>query len=325
MQETNYYDIKAISNSSLSWLKESPKTFKENMNNRTEERESKSLKSGKLIHSFILEPDSFAVSNVTPVDGLMGKFIEEVVNIEQHGTIEEIERRYEAAYSCAGFKLSPEVVFRNFNKEVNQDFYKFLLNTEGKICLSEPDFNMINNCKSNLVNHKKANSLLFNDFILKSNNRILVEETISFELDGIKCKAKPDKVIINDETKTVILIDLKTTSKSLNKFSDSYNNYEYGRQLAWYEQGLKISLNLHDYKFRYYIIAVQTNKFNEVAVFAISNKQIDKGRLQYQQLFDLYKQHLKYGFDYPIEYYLSDGAVELREEEYDKSEINNEV
>ena len=34
----NYYDIKAISNSSLSWLKESPKVFQENMNNKVPNR-----------------------------------------------------------------------------------------------------------------------------------------------------------------------------------------------------------------------------------------------------------------------------------------------
>lgn len=318
----NYYDIKAISNSSLSWLKESPRTFKENMNNKSEERESKSLKSGKLIHSFILEPDTFAVSNVTPVEGMLGTFIQELVNIEQNGTVKE-EEKFKIAYNKAGFKLSLEAVLKNFSKENSQDFYKFLLNTQNKVCLTEQEFNMINNCKQNLINHKKSNALLFNDFILSKDNEIIIEKGIEFEIDDIKCKAKPDKIIINHKNKTVDLIDLKTTNKNVNKFYNSYSNYGYGRQLAFYKQALLNTRKLEGYTFNFYIIVVQTNKFNEVAVFKLTEKQIEDGKLQYQQLIELYKNHLKYGFDYPLEYYMSsDGAVELKEEDvYDNTDI----
>lgn len=311
----NYYDIKAISNSSLSWLKESPKVFQENMNNKSEERESKSLKNGKIIHNFILEPDKFAVADVAPVEGMMGRFIEELVNIESNGTIEEQERRYATAYTKAGFKLSIDVVLKNLNKDDNQNFYKFLLNTNGKTCLSPIDFKMLNNIKDNLIRHKKANWLLFNDMFLQFKNTILIEKTLEFEIDDIKCKAKPDKVIINHENKTVFLIDLKTTSKSLNKFYSSFELYEYGRQLAFYKDALISVYGLENYEFNCYIVAVQTVKYNEVAVFRITDNQLEKGKKQYLKLFNLYKEHTKYGFEFPLEYYLSaTGEVELKEE-----------
>jgi hypothetical protein len=311
----NYYDIKAISNSSLSWLKESPKVFQENMNNKADERESKSLKNGKIIHSFILEPDSFAVSDVEPVEGMMGRFIEELVKIELNGTIEEQERRYATAYTKAGFKLSIDVILKNLNKDDNQNFYKFLLNTNGKTCLSVVDYKMLTNIKNNLTQHKKATWLLFNDMFLKFKNTILIEETLEFEIDDIKCKAKPDKVIINHENKQVFLIDLKTTSKAINKFYESFQVYEYGRQLAFYKDALITKYGLENYDFACYIIAVQTVKYNEVAVFRITDKQLDKGKKQYLELFNLYKEHKKYGFEFPLDYYLSaTGEVELKEE-----------
>ena len=56
----NYFDVKAVSNSSLSWLKDgSPKYFKMRFDGELKEEKKTYFEKGQQIHMYILEPEEF--------------------------------------------------------------------------------------------------------------------------------------------------------------------------------------------------------------------------------------------------------------------------
>lgn len=304
--EENYFKIDGISNSSLGWLKQSPILFKNLSSGDYEQKESLSLERGSLLHLYILEPDKFVVSDVVPITGMMGNFIKEVY---KSGDLE-------AAYKKSGFKWSFDKVVEKFNDSLNQKYFNFLKESNGKLSISKQNLWLIEKAKTNLTNNKKSFDLLFNDFIHEKNGvEIFNEYPIEFEYEGIKCKAKIDKLFIDHKNKKIVLVDLKTTGKPISKFKESVQFYEYNRQLAWYKLAINTKFKL-DYEFEIFIIAIAMDtSCDEVIVYKIPNKLIASGEDSYKKLINLYKEHLKYGFDFPIEYYQSkDGSVLL---EYD--------
>lgn len=304
--EDNYFNINAISNSSLGWLKQSPILFKNSTTFGYEKKDNLSLERGSLLHLFILEPQKFIVADIKPITGMLGTFIKEMSKSDD----------LEQAYKKSGFTLSLEKVKENFMKEESQSYYKFLKQSDGKLAIPSRTKYLLDKAKDNLIANKKSNDLLFNDFIHSKNNiEIYIEYVIEFLYEGVNCKAKIDKFFIDHKNKKIILVDLKTTGKPMYKFKESFLFYEYNRQLAFYKKAIQLKFGL-DYDFEIFIVAVALDTaHDEAAVFKISNELIKSGEDSYNNLINLYKEHLKYGFDFPMEYYLSkDGSIKLEYE-----------
>lgn len=60
-----------------------------------------------------------------------------------------------------------------------------------------------------------------------------------FTFEGTDCKALLDGLVINHDSKKIIPFDLKTTSKGVFNFYDSYIHYGYYRQAAFYTTAVK--------------------------------------------------------------------------------------
>lgn len=89
----------------------------------------------------------------------------------------------------------------------------------------------------------------YNDLLKKPGVEIKYQWAMTFDYRGVLCKALPDVVIIDHNTKELHLIDLKTTGQS--KFK-TYREKKYFRQLAFYSIPL---LEMYpDYNFNYYIL-----------------------------------------------------------------------
>ena len=59
----------------------------------------------------------------------------------------------------------------------------------------------------------------------------------------------------------------------------------------------------------------ESNQQVPTIILYITNELIKSGEDSYNNLINLYKEHLKYGFDFPMEYYLSkDGSIKLEYE-----------
>lgn len=308
MSEQNYYAKEDISNSDLGELKMSPRRF---VMRKQQEMQTKSgaMQLGTLIHQFTLEPENFVMADVEPVGGKMGEYIKAYFELEKSGIPED--KISDTAYRAAQYKEShskPNTVYKSFrNKPENVAFYEFLKKADGKIALNNKDKQIIEGCLMSLRSHVVANKLLFaeNGENIESFN----EKEMYFEQEGVNCKSKLDRVIVNHNDKTVTLVDLKTTSSqvygeciSLNTktgvllrdwhvtgFMYSCLQYSYHRQLAFYENALQAEYP--DYTVESFIIAIDTKGSYDCAIYKLPNEWLVEGREEIKCLLSEYKHY----------------------------------
>ena len=118
-----------------------------------------------------------------------------------------------------------------------------------------------------------------------------MQEATDFEMDTIQvhnekfldCKLNDykfglkgyiDKYIIDDETKTITIIDLKTTAKPLESFAETVDFYNYWLQAAVYS--LIVVKNVDENQKNYKIIFkfVVIDKYDQVYVFPVSEETL---------------------------------------------------
>ena len=172
---------------------------------------------------------------------------------------------------------------------------------------------MLKRIKDNLDEHKKAKELLDDSLYDDANN----EFHINWEFKGVQCKSLLDRVIFDHINKKIILIDLKTTSDVWN-FKHSVEEFDYYRQITYYLLAITwymkdCGIDISDYDFEAYIIAIQTNGNNEVRVFNMFDEQeiLDRKDTITYALSEI-SYHIDSGnWDHSRNYYEGDGIEKL--------------
>lgn len=325
-------EITHVSHSSLSALKVSPQYFVKYVN-RELSKDSKSLDLGSAIHCFILENDQFndryIVSDVDVVGGMMGTFIEALVENEKYlqtsvydsteDTPEEFaihseEHLYEICYLKAGFKTPLAGVIKKLADEKNQNYLNFLREVKDKLVLSQEDFDIILKCADSVKNHALAGNICNTASITGAEP----EKEISWTSKGFNVKSIIDNLILDKEKKLVTIVDLKTTAKSVYNFTRSYASYGYYRQMAIYRKAVHSYLdemgeNSMDYDIKQYIVAVQTTGLCECVVYEPDNTDLSIAIDEFDSLLDRLKWHQDHNrWDYPMEYYKNDGVIKIK-------------
>ena len=153
----------------------------------------------------------------------------------------------------------------------------------------------------NLMSHKKARKLILEEGTSSEDCEVFFEKEIYWEslvsinkkaeeLEMLTCKSKLDILIIDKTNKKVTIADLKTTGKSLRQFKESYKDYKYYRQLAYYKDAAAFYLafmgikDVEKWKFQIYIIAVEKGLSNDVAVFEPAETDLIQGAKEYKSL-----------------------------------------
>ena len=260
-----YYKDKRISNSSLSYINPeqggSPRKFKDYLDGNLEHLETPSLYHGSMIHKFILEPDTFAVADVERPSDTIVKIMEKVYNITKGEVETDINKYHEYIFGSArelnyGQTWKPDTLIKKVIDQ-GKDYYDFLLRADGKVCIDQKMAGMLSAIKDSITTHKAASDLLFTG---EGEN-----ESEYFWGPNQAYKSKIDRY---QKTGTKVnLIDLKTTSKSVEMFRDSFEYYHYDRQMAFYVDALEDNYMLVD---KVYIIAVETTGYYQVRVFELS-------------------------------------------------------
>ena len=325
MSDQNYFAKEDISNSDLGELKLSPRRF---LMRKQQEMQSKSgaMQLGTLIHMFTLEPEKFIMADIEPVSGKMGEYIKAYFELEKSGIPED--KIPETAYAAAQYKEShtkPATVLKSFkNKPENIAFYNFLKEADGKIALNQKDKQIIEGCLMSLKGHVVSNKLLF---VEDESVETFSEKELYFEQEGVKCKSKADRLIVDHKAKTVKLIDLKTTSNQVygecislgtktgillrdwhvTGFMYSCLQYSYHRQLAFYENAVKAEYP--GYEVESFIVAVDTKGSYDCAVFQLPAEWLESGQKEIKSLLSEYKHYkqannfgVKQGFESTVTY-----------------------
>ena len=315
-----YEDNTRISNSAIGWfLKKGPRYLRDMLDGKEEGLKLPQLERGTMIHEYILQPDEFW-NDYTMLDYEVPKvkqqkdFCEAYANSLELTEDDKMLQAYKSSYSN---NKSSEIVLKEATELCNK--YASYIEAiqrqkENKKVISGADLNMLKNIKKNIEEHKKANELLQDIPGVETHN----EFHINWECKGIKCKSLLDRCIFDYANQKIILIDLKTTSDVWN-FKHSVEEFDYYRQIAYYlsaitwymyqDQGIDIS----NYDFEAYIIAIQTNSNNEVRVFNMFNEKelLDRKNIISDALTEISYHISSNNWDHSRIYYESDGTEEL--------------
>lgn len=320
-----YEDLTRISNSNIGWfLKKGPRYLKEMLDGK-EGLKASFLDKGTMIHEYILQSEEFwkdytildfAVPKVKQQKDLL-EFYSSARLVDPFASEDDILlKSYEAAYNN---NKSKEKKIQEAKElvELYQNYIEYFKNKDSKKVISFADLNMLKAIKKNMEDHKKANELLFNypeTFEVHNEFHINWEYPNASSLGDLPCKSLLDRVMIDHTNKKIILVDIKTTADVYN-FKHSVEEFDYCRQLAYYWLAIhwyfknELKLNIEEYEYETYIVAVQSHDGYEVRVFKFNPKTIEERLVTIDYAIKRIAWHKDNNlWDHMKEYYDEDGA-----------------
>ena len=320
-----YEDLTRISNSNIGWfLKKGPRYLKEMLDGK-EGLKASFLDKGTMIHEYILQPEEFWKDYII-LDFAVPKVKQQKKLLEFYSTARLVDpfasednillKSYEAAYNN---NKSKEKKIQEAKElvELYQNYIEYFRNKDSKKVISFADFNMLKAIKKNMEDHKKANELLFKypeTFEVHNEFHINWEYPNASTLGDLPCKSLLDRVMIDHTNKKIILVDIKTTADIYN-FKHSVEEFDYCRQLAYYWLAIhwyfknELKLNIEEYEYETYIVAVQSHDGYEVRVFKFNSKAIEERLVTIDYAIKRIAWHKDNNlWDHMKEYYDEDGA-----------------
>lgn len=324
-----YEDLTRISNSNIGWfLKKGPRYLKEMLDGK-EGLKASFLDKGTMIHEYILQPEEFwkdyiildfAVPKVKQQKDLL-EFYANTKMVDPLASEDDILlMSYNSAYSN-NKSIDKRIQEAKELVETYQNYIEYFRNKDSKKVISFADLNMLKTIKKNMEDHKKANELLFNypeTFEVHNEFHINWEYPNASSLGDLPCKSLLDRVMIDHTNKKIILVDIKTTADVYN-FKHSVEEFNYCRQLAYYWLAIhwyfknELKLNIEEYEYETYIVAVQSHDGYEVRVFKFNSKAIEERLVTIDYAIKRIAWHKNNNlWDHMKEYYDEDGAELLQ-------------
>ena len=304
-----YYKVKRVSNSSLSWFQNSPKYFKLMFDKEISEKTESYFEKGEQIHQYILEPEEFDKNYIfldyeTPKSAQQKQFCESFGSYKKGTKEEKLIRAYKEAYTT---KESDEKVLEKATQlaKTYDSFIKYIkIAPMYTSILSNSMRNQLNESRTSLLEHVKGKELMYNeDNSLFGNTPELFIQN-EFQIfwtfpNGVECKSMIDRIVIDHKNKKIALIDLKTSSH-LPEFKDKFKEYRYYRQLAfywlaihWYFKNNLTDKNIAEYQKETYVVAIGTKDPIEVKVFEITDQSLTEGLNEIDQIMRELDWHFK--------------------------------
>lgn len=320
-----YEDLTRISNSNIGWfLKKGPRYLKEMLDGK-EGLKASFLDKGTMIHEYILQPEEFwkdyiildfAVPKVKQQKDLL-EFYANAKMVDPLASEDDILlMSYNSAYSN-NKSIDKRIQEAKELVETYQNYIEYFRNKDSKKVISFADLNMLKAIKKNMEDHKKANELLFKypeTFEVHNEFHINWEYPNASSLGDLPCKSLLDRVMIDHTNKKIILVDIKTTADVYN-FKHSVEEFDYCRQLAYYWLAIhwyfknELKLNIEEYEYETYIVAVQSHDGYEVRVFKFNSKAIEERLVTIDYAIKRIAWHKNNNlWDHMKEYYDEDGA-----------------
>ncbi len=325
-----YEDNSRISNSAIGWfLNKGPSYLRRMLDGKEEGLDLPQLRKGTMIHEFLLQPDIFwddymVCSGTKPKSAQAQNFCENLINSVEIEPDKRALEAYRKSYSIVG---KSEASMLSQALKMSEEYHDYIeaLKTK-KTLISQYDLDQLIAIRKKVYEHKLAGKLLrragdhgsvhvYHEFQI--NWDYYVSDMLNHgALTPIACKSLLDSCTFDWENKECTIMDIKTTAK-LWHFEDSMNEYDYCRQLRFYYNAVKwyldtLGLDSSDFKFMYYIIAIDTTGSNEVRVFNITDKQAsERGDVIYNAMQDILW-HIGTGdWEHSVTYYEGDGSETL--------------
>ena len=328
MEAKERYKVETVSHSGLVALSKSPVAYRGYK--AREERSTAGMNLGSAIHCKVLEPNEFnkryKVSKYEIPSGKNAVFVSTLYSTWAQSGLGSISEEYQEEWVTNAFEKSelkgtPAKAWESFRGDTDsskklQKYWDYLEESEGLFQLSPSDLETITACRGSIEHHKKAMELLYGYGLSDTYNELdIVWKHPKFKF---KMRSIIDKLIVDSFTKTIMVVDLKTSAKDIHSFSQPYTSYKYYRQLPLYKEAAiwyaenELKLDITEWAVESYIVGVQTTGHNECAVYKPSNMDLIKGSAENLLMLERMEWHFENNeWDYPKEYYEGDGALTL--------------
>jgi hypothetical protein len=329
-----YEDNTRISNSAIGWfLNKGPAYFRNMLDGKEKGLDLPQLRKGTMIHEFLLQPDQFWNDYVLfdgdkPKSAQAQKFCENLINTVEIELNKQLSEAYRKSYSIVG-KSEDKILSEALKISVEYKDYIEAIKSK-KILISQYDLDQLMKIQNNVEEHKLANKLLqkagdyknihiYHEFQINWDYWI-IDELNHGAYTSIACKSLLDSCTFNFDTRTCTIMDIKTTAK-LWHFEDSMKEFDYCRQLCFYQEAvywyltnvLELSNSEIDkWRFEFYIIAIDTTGSNEIRVFRLFTPQVTSRGVTIHDFMKVYLWHLGTGnWEHSYDYYTGDGSETL--------------
>jgi hypothetical protein len=319
-----YRDYDGISNSELSSFRNGVEYYLYEQKNKKTSTSSQSLgtlvhkyllEKDSFYEEYVVSP-KFSTISIPGDNTNILQFIVECVNKDLFvfdnnedgelivGLKREEDAVYNAILSSIGSKQSLTAVAKSAFKY--KEYIHFLVNNKGKSYVSPEDYSLCEHYFSTLSQHlgyctvsctKSKNVKRFVEEpivwqeCIEINDAALIDSKITVP---VVLKAKLDEIYVDYDKKVINLNDFKTDSDPVRIFRKSFLKYQYYRQLAFYKKALEIWALEHvekdytkfitEWTINVYITALHTKEPYEVAVYRLTQRELEEGTRTYQTL-----------------------------------------
>ena len=234
--EAQYRAVQMDSSSSLKEFSQNRKKYHKKyiLNERVEEEDNKAATTGRVVETLLLEPEEFdnrfhmSVITSAPT-GLMLDFVEALYKHTAAATNEDgvLTRNFEDickdAYVDSGFKIKLDAVLNKFVGSDAEVYYKEIreVRAKGLTVVTTQD---VENAEK-IVQELKTNEFTAEIVNLVPSARYSIYNQLQvegYEVDGHMFKSMMDKVIVDHNSKTVQVYDLKCTWSVENFYEEYY-------------------------------------------------------------------------------------------------------
>ena len=344
MERNNYFERKAVSRSLLSELTRHPQRAKAMLDGTAVRVESDAMNFGSMFDSLMFDTaKEFAFKYRVQqyenpwTDGRTnkGKFtsalkfiMDEILANDANADLDTI---FMQAYTQAGIK-NPNVydLIAEFVEVGGRDWASEYMMASKITLITQEDYNKAAARKAMLINNEYVGDMFVMDVpeshhVFKGDIEIVYQADISFEVEGVECKALPDILIIDHKQRTIQIVDLKTTSSYNQNVMSSFMKFGYDYQAAWYTLALEAVTDQEGELYGYTVspsflfVFIDTVQGYEPICVKMSELDVDcaiNGGIRYGKyrkgILDIFREYLWHVetdlWDYPMEYYRNDGV-----------------
>ena len=280
---------------------------------------------GRVLHCLLLEPanfdNQFAVmtskipseNNKKIIDNIFRNYL---VNQNNTLTLEDYSKDILTHLLTINLHQSLKTDQQRLDKiltDENNEYFEFLKLSLGKTVI---DQTILNNCKISL-DVIKANddvrALLQLDKIQEDDeievyNELIVsmsDKNLPFGFKGVL-----DNVVVDHNSKTLFINDLKTSGKSIQDFPESVDYYKYWIQGTIYAMlaSEKFLKDKQDWNVQLTFIVI--DKYNQVYPYQVSSESLNKWKIDFEKIVTQIRWHYD-NKQYDLPYDLALGNVKL--------------
>ena len=296
--------------------------------NQREDSTDSHLVGGRVLHCLLFEPDKYddyfiSLPGKLPSDNPR-KIIDNIFRIHLgYGNnsllLEDYSQDILTQLLTANLYQNLKTDQQRLDKmltEEHKEYFEFLKQSLDKSIVDQPT---LDGCKAQveiLKSNKDIRALLQLDKT-EEDDHIEVYNELHIKMDHDKLPfglhGVLDNVVIDKESKTIFVNDLKTTGKSIQDFPDAVDYYKYWIQAVIYlvlaaEKFLKDVPDRHEWNIQVTFIVI--DKYNLVYPFQVSEESMSTWKKDFREVLKIAEWHYK-NKRYDLPYDLAVGNVKL--------------